>query len=145
VNATSPLSLLLTRQFALFVLVGGVAALIHWTARILLNLVMDFRVAVIVAYAVGIGTAFLLNKRFVFPDSGRALAGEVRYFVLFNVAAFPLVFGASVLLAEQALPWLGFTWHVPEIAHAIAISLPLLVNFFLHKFITFKPQEPDNE
>jgi putative flippase GtrA len=136
------LELLLTRQFGLFIVAGGLAALAHWGSRILFNEFMDFRVALVVAYTIGIGTAFALNKLFVFPDSGRALDAEIRYFVFFNVAAFPLVWGASVFLAEYALPRAGVTWHPREIAHAIAISLPLVLNFYLHKFVTFRPQEP---
>ena len=70
---------------------------------------------------------------------GRPLTKEVRYFVFFNLAAFPLVWGTAVVLAEQVLPALGLQWHVREIAHGIAIALPLVVNYYLHKFITFRP------
>jgi hypothetical protein len=77
----------------------------------------------------------------LFPGSGRALRAEINYFVLFNVAAFPLVWGASVFLADYALPELGISLHVREIAHAIAIALPLVLNFYLHKFITFREME----
>jgi putative flippase GtrA len=135
----TPLAVLMTRQFVLFVLAGSVAAFLHWGSRILLNHFMEFRLALVAAYVIGIAAAFLLNKWFVFPDSGQGLSVEFRYFVFFNVAAFPLVWGASVLLAEYAMPAVRFVWHPREVAHAIAIALPLVVNFFLHKFITFKP------
>lgn len=133
--------LLLTRQFGLFLVAGGLAAVIHWGSRIVLNEFMDFRIALVIAYAIGIASAFWLNKWFVFPESGRELTSEIRYFVFFNVAAFPLVWGASVFLAEHVMPRSGFTWHPREVAHAIAIALPLVVNFFLHKFVTFRPEE----
>lgn len=132
---------LLSRQFGLFIFAGSMAALIHWCSRIAFNQYMDFRVALVFAYAVGIAIAFLLNKLLVFPESGRELRGEIQYFVLFNIAAFPLVWGASVFLAEYAMPTAGFSWHPREIAHAIAISLPLVLNFYLHKFVTFRPKE----
>lgn len=132
---------LLSRQFGLFVFAGSMAALIHWGSRIAFNQYMGFRLALVAAYAVGIGTAFLLNKLFVFPDSGRELKGEVQYFVFFNIAAFPLVWGASVFLAGYVLPTAGLTSHPRAIAHAIGISLPLVLNFYLHKFITFRPKE----
>jgi putative flippase GtrA len=132
------LRLLLSRQFGLFILAGGAAAAIHWGSRIWLNHYVDFRIALVLAYGIGIATAYALNKRFVFTQSGRSVKGEVRWFVFFNLAAFPLVWGASVFLAEQALPGLGLLWHPREIAHAIAIALPLVLNFYLHKLVTFR-------
>jgi putative flippase GtrA len=135
------LDLLLSRQFGLFIVAGGVAALIHWGSRIWLNEFVEFKLALVLAYVIGIATAFMLNKLMVFPGSGRALRAEINYFVLFNVAAFPLVWGASVFLADYALPELGISLHVREIAHAIAIALPLVLNFYLHKFITFREME----
>jgi putative flippase GtrA len=142
-TATQPLRLLCTRQFFLFILAGGAAAAIHWSSRIWLNQYVDFRMALVCAYVIGIASAYVLNKRFVFTQSGRDVRSEVRWFVLFNVAAFPLVWWASVLLAEQVMPSLGILWHPREIAHAIAISLPLVLNFYLHKFITFREKWED--
>jgi len=132
--------MLVSRQFALFIVVGGFAAAVHWGSRIWLNEFFSFGVALMIAYIIGIATAFTLNKLLVFPESGRELRTEINYFVLFNVAAFPLVWGASMYLAEVALPAFGITWHPREIGHAIAISLPLILNFYLHKFITFREQ-----
>lgn len=137
-------NLLLSRQFGLFLVAGGVAALVHWGSRIWLNQFVHFKLALVFAYAIGIATAFTLNKVMVFPESGRALRAEINYFVFFNVAAFPLVWGASVFLADYALPRFGLSWHVREIAHAIAIALPLVLNFYLHKFITFRAMESES-
>lgn len=133
---------LLSAQFGLFIVAGALAALVHWGSRIVLNQFMGFRIALVLAYGIGIATAFILNKLFVFPSSAHALRSEIQYFVFFNIAAFPLVWGASVVLAEYAMPSVGFTWHPREVAHAFAIGLPLVLNFYLHKFVTFRPQEP---
>jgi putative flippase GtrA len=141
--ATQPLQLLFTRQFLLFILAGGAAAAIHWSSRIWFNQYVDFRIALVLAYVIGIASAYVLNKRFVFTQSGRDVRSEVRWFVFFNVAAFPLVWWTSVLLAEQAMPRLGILRHPREIAHAVAISLPLVLNFYLHKFITFREKGAD--
>ena len=138
------LDLLISRQFGLFIVAGGIAAVVHWGSRIWLNQFVEFRVALVLAYAIGIATAFALNKLMVFPESGRQLRAEINYFVFFNLAAFPLVWGASVLLADYALPGLGMNWHVREIAHASAIALPLVLNFYLHKFITFRVVEDES-
>ena len=60
-----------TKQFLLFLAVGSIAAVLHWSARLLLNVWMPFAIAVIVAYGVGITVGFLLNSVFVFPNSGK--------------------------------------------------------------------------
>ena len=126
------------KQFIRFLLAGGVAALANWGSRIWLNEFMSFRSAVVVAYAIGIATAFVLNKQFVFTQSGRQISGEIRYFVFFNLLAFPVVLGISVFLTEYFMPRYDFQWHPRELAHGIAIALPVVVNFYLHKFVTFR-------
>lgn len=143
-SVAQPLQLLATRQFLLFLIAGATAAAIHWLSRIWFNQYVDFSIALVLAYVVGIATAYVLNKRFVFTQSGRNVSAEIRWFVFFNLAAFPLVWGASMVLAEYLIPRIGISWHPREIAHAIAISLPLILNFYLHKFVTFREEEEGN-
>jgi putative flippase GtrA len=138
---TQYLMLLFSGQFIKFVFAGGFAALVNWGSRIWLSGFVSFRFAVVVAYAFGMATAFVLNKRFVFVESGRALKAEINYFIFFNIAALPIVWLASVFLAEYLMPKYGFKWYPQEVAHGIAISLPLFINFFLHKFVTFKEND----
>ncbi|HID48267.1 MAG TPA: GtrA family protein, partial [Chromatiales bacterium] len=50
---------MLQNRFQRFLLVGGVAALVNFLARIALNQAMSFRWAVFVAYLIGMLTAYL--------------------------------------------------------------------------------------
>jgi putative flippase GtrA len=127
-----------TRQFMLFVAVGGTAAALNWLARLGFSHWLPFWLAVVLAYGVGMAVAFVLNRIFVFPDSGRSIEAQMRDFVIINVAFFPVVWGVSITLAGYVLPWAGVTRWREEIAHAIAIAIPVLATFLLHKFITFK-------
>jgi putative flippase GtrA len=74
----------------------------------------------------------------VFPYSRRPLAAEMSFFVLFNVAAFPFVWVAAYVLGQLIFP----QFFPPQIAlalgHGCAVALPVLVNFVLHKSITFR-------
>lgn len=124
-------------QFVKFLFVGVTAALLHWLARLALSQVMSFALAVALAYGVGIAVAFELNRRFVFPASQRPMVKQARDFVLVNVAFFPVVWlaamGFRLLLAH-----LGFTFFVNEIAHALAIAIPVFATFIVYKFIAFR-------
>jgi len=126
-----------TRQFAGFVLAGGLAALLHWIARILLSLVISFGWAVFVAYGVGMTTAFLLNSYFVFPASDKPVQKQARDFVIINMAFLPVVWVVSIGL-NQLLVSAGVERFSEELAHGFAICLPVLATFLLYKFIAFR-------
>jgi putative flippase GtrA len=132
------ISLYASRQFGRFVLAGGIAALLHWLSRFLFNLFMSYAIAIVAAYAVGMAVAFALNKRYVFPYSRRPLAGEISFFVLFNFAAFPFVWVAAYVLGELVFPAFLPRQVALALGHGCAVALPVLVNFVLHKSITFR-------
>jgi putative flippase GtrA len=127
----------LTKQFLRFLAVGGLAAFLHWLARLFLSVWLPFSWAVIIAYAVGMVVAFLLNSIFVFPKSEKARHVQARDFVLVNLSFFPLVWLVSVQV-NNWLKILGMISHSEELAHAIAIPLPMLATFLIYKFFAFK-------
>jgi len=126
-----------TKQFLGFLAVGGGAAFLHWLARLLLSVWLPFSWAVIVAYGIGMLVAFLLNSFFVFPKSKRSKALQARDFVLVNLSFLPLVWLASMQV-NSWLKTLGMMQHSEELAHAIAIAIPMLATFLIYKFFTFK-------
>jgi putative flippase GtrA len=82
--------------------------------------------------------AFVLNRIYVFPFAEGSLHQQMAWFVLINVGAFPVVWAVAFVLGE-----LVFSVWMPRqfalgIGHAIAICLPALINFALHKLITFR-------
>jgi putative flippase GtrA len=131
-------ALYLSEQFGRFLIVGGVALVLHWLSRFVFNWYVNFAWAIVMAYLVGILVAFVLNKIFVFPYSERSLKFELFFFFVVNIAAFPFVWAAAYVLGE----WMLVRWMPKQFAlalgHAIAITLPVFVNFALHKFITFR-------
>jgi putative flippase GtrA len=131
----------LSRQFLGFLAVGGLAALMNWLARLLLGTWLPFAWSVGLAYGVGMAVAFVLNSLFVFPASSKPRHLQVRSFVLVNLAFFPLVWLASLAL-KQLLGALGMARHSEELAHAMAIALPMCATFLIYKFHTFG--EPSN-
>lgn len=137
VNAVATLRHFFTAQFLRFTIVGSVAAGLNWYARFLLNPYMNFSAAVVLAYCVGVISAFALNRVFVFPNAAQPMIKQVTYFVAINLAFFPVVWGAAMLLSSYILPGLGVVSYKEGIGHAIAIAIPVFVTFLFHKFKTF--------
>jgi len=131
-------SFYLSAQFARFLLVGGVALACHWLSRLVFNWAVDYGWAIVVAYLVGILVAFVLNKVYVFPYSERSLNLEISFFFFVNIVAFPVVWVVAYVLGEWVLINYIERQYALGVAHGFAITLPVFVNYALHKLVTFR-------
>jgi putative flippase GtrA len=127
----------MTSEFLKFLMTGGLAALANLASRYALNLVMPFEAAVVAAYLIGMTTAYILARLFVFQRSGRSVASEVRRFAIVNVVALVIVWLVSVGLARLLFPAVGFTWHADDIAHLIGVLSTAVSSYFGHRLYTF--------
>ncbi|PTT79891.1 hypothetical protein DBR42_20510 [Pelomonas sp. HMWF004] len=127
-----------SRQFLIFLLTGGLAAAVNFGARILFSQWMGYSAAIVLAYLVGMTTAFLLARQFVFKEGKQALHHSAMYFVLVNVVAVLQTWAVSVGLANHVLPALGVTHFVPEIAHAVGVVVPVFTSYLGHKHLSFR-------
>lgn len=125
--------------FLKFFVVSGFAALMNFLSRIVFNMVMSYPAAIFMAFWVGLTTAFLLNRRYVFPQS---VSGDARkqffYFLAVNLFALLQTMVVSLVLAWYLLPALGITLWSREIAHLAGIAFPLFVSFLGHKYFSFR-------
>jgi len=128
---------MLSSEFVRFLAVGGFAAGINFISRIILNEYMSFRWAVFVAYLIGMLTAYLFSRWFVFEASGKHPGNELFYFTLVNLAAVAQVWLISVGLAEYLFPAIGFTFFRHEIAHLIGLAVPAVTSYYGHKYFSF--------
>lgn len=126
--------------FVRFLLTGGVAALVNITSRILLSQIMQFEWAVLVAFLVGMSTAYILARLFVFEESGKSVTSEYTRFAIVNAVAIAQVWMISVGLRNYVFPWVGFTWHPELVAHVIAVGSPVVTSYYGHKLFTFRAQ-----
>jgi len=111
---------------------------VNWLSRFVFNLFMSYALAIVAVYALGMAAAFVLNKRYVFPYSQGTVVAEISFFVLLNVVAFPVVWVTAYVLGERLLPGLLPSQLALAIGHACGVALPALLNFVLHKMITFR-------
>lgn len=128
---------MITRQFLLFLIAGGIAAAVNFGSRIVLSHWIHYLPAIVVAYCLGMATAFLLNRTMVFQQSGKALKHQVTWFIIVNLAAVAQTIGISLLLARWLLPALGVDFHNETIAHAFGVAVPVVTSYFGHKHLSF--------
>ncbi|RYB03488.1 GtrA family protein [Lichenibacterium ramalinae] len=126
-----------TSRFAAFLLTGGVAAGVNVGSRLVFGLAMPYEAAVALAYLVGMTTAFVLARLFVFAGSGRSLHVEYGRFALVNVAALLQVLAVSVGLAKLVFPAIHFTWNADLVAHVIGVLSPVVLSYQGHKRFSF--------
>jgi putative flippase GtrA len=116
---------------------GGIAAAVNLASRYLLDPFTGFETAVVIAYLIGMTTAYVLARHLVFEVSGRSVTAEFQRFAVVNLFALALVWGISVGLARHLFPALGLTWHGDDIAHVIGVLAPAVTSYFGHRFYTF--------
>ena len=127
----------MSRQFAMFLVTGGVAAGVNFGSRILLNQWMGFSAAVVLAYLCGMATAFVLARLFVFRDSTQSVRRSAGFFVLVNLVAVAQTWAVSLLLLHGVLPWRGVTGFAPELAHGVGVVIPVFTSYLGHKRWSF--------
>lgn len=136
---------LLDRPFVRFALSGGIAAAVNIGSRVLLSEVTNFSTAIVIAYLLGMTTAYILMKLFVFDASGRSVSQEYLRFGLVNAVALVQVWAVSILLAEYAFPALGYSYYAETTAHVIGVLSPIVTSYFMHKYFTFSGNETNAE
>jgi putative flippase GtrA len=124
-------------EFVRFLLAGGAGALANLGSRWLFSLLVSYEIAVALAYLVGMATAFVIFRMYVFSASGKPLRNEVIWFVLVNLAALAQVWLVSVGLYRHGLPAIGWTWHPDLVAHCVGVLVPIAASYIGHKHLTF--------
>jgi putative flippase GtrA len=127
-----------SKQFLIFLVTGGIAALVNFFSRMLFNLYWNFSTSVLLAYLVGMFTAFILAKLFVFKESTQSIHHSAVIFGLVNVVAAAQTWGISMGLDYYILPEFGVTHFAPEIAHAAGVLFPVFTSYLGHKRCSFK-------
>ncbi len=124
--------------FAKFLVTGGIAAAANFSSRFGFDLFTSYSVAIVLAYLVGMVTAFVLAKAFVFTDSARSTAHSAAWFTVINALAVLQTWMVTMFLARVLFPKVGFDLEPEAVAHAIGIMVPVFTSYVGHKRLTFK-------
>lgn len=126
-----------SRRFVLFLLSGGLAALINFASRIVYDEWFGFSTAIVLAYLTGMAVAFWLTRLLVFPDSAQPLGRSGSWFVLVNLVAVAQTWLISLWLVRW-LPTLGVQRNLPEIAHGVGVLVPVFSSYLGHRRWSFR-------
>jgi len=127
-----------SRQFLVFLVTGGFAAIVNLVSRFIYNHWLSFSTSVILAYISGMITAFILAKLFVFNKSQQSLHRSVAFFILVNLVAILQTWLISMGLAYYLLPLVGVTKMIPEISHIAGVVVPVFTSYIGHKRWSFQ-------
>ena len=129
---------LFQKQFRRFLAAGALAAAANFGSRFLFSLWVRYEWAVVLAYLVGMITAFLLMRGYVFNARGRPAGRQVVIFAAVNLAALLQTLLVSTTLVRWVLPSIGVATHTEAIAHLAGILVPVATSFVGHRLLTFK-------
>ena len=121
-----------------FAVAGGIAALVNFLSRIALDGTMSYAASIVVAYVIGMATAFLLNRIFVFKGSPNSITSQAGWFVVINVLAVLQTVLVSLLFARVVFPWISMTFRPETVAHAIGVVVPIVTSYFGHSKLSFR-------
>lgn len=127
-----------SKQFSYFLISGGISALLNIASRIVFSFFLPFELAVILAYSVGMLSAFILMRRFVFELSTNRVGAQVLRFILVNLIALIQTFAVSILLKEFILMHSPAFALAEIIAHTTGVFVPVITSYFAHKWYTFR-------
>lgn len=130
-------------RFLRFLVAGGIAAICNFASRFVYSEFFAFGVAVVLAYVTGIVVAYLLNKRFVFTDSGNSAPVEIMWFVVVNLFAILQTWALSVYLVSVLPPYMPVAGEAARdlaeaLAHGAGVMLPVFTSYLGHKYLTFR-------
>lgn len=131
----------MSQRFLKFLIVSSVAAAANIGSRIFFNVWMGYVPAILLAFCVGLTTAFVLNRVFVFKETVNPLHHQAFWFTVVNLAAVVQTLAVSLLLARWLFPSIGFDWHEETMAHAFGVAVPVLTSFVGHKHLSFRTSE----
>lgn len=128
----------LTKEFIGFLLCNGFAAVVNFGSRIAVNSVLSsYVVSVVIAYGLGMLTAFILNKLLIFTSSPYSTSRQAAGFIFINILGLVQTVIFSLLFRDWIFPMVDWTFYPAACAHLIGIGAPIFTSFIGHKYISF--------
>ena len=121
------------KQFLIFVLTGGIAALSNILSRLGLSKILRFELAIIIAY--------LLAKKFVFFNSKKSIKSSLAGFTVVNLLAIIQTWLVSIGIKAFLINLVESIFITELIAHTSGVIVTVFTSFFGHKYISFNDQK----
>ncbi len=130
-----------TKEFIKFIGFNSLGAMVNFGSRIAFNLFANYAVSVVLAYFMGMATAFFLDKAFVFKQAANKTSRQMVGFAIINVLSLGQTLLFSWLFRSVVFPGIGFAFYPDAVAHLIGIIIPVFTSFLGHKYFSFGVQE----
>lgn len=117
---------------------GGTAALANFLSRILLGFYLDYVPSIVVAYLIGMTTAYLICRAWVFEAQTNTAIQQIGYFILVNVFAVLQTIVISLIFANYIFSGIADVQLREAMAHFIGICVPVFTSFIGHKYLSFR-------
>ncbi len=133
------------KRFVRFVLAAGASVPVNLAARVLFSSWMPFEVAVVLSHVVGMLTAYVLTRVFVFARSGRSTRSELSRFAIVNILSAAVTWLISVVLVRIAFPALGYDYYPEFVAHLCGLAVASVSSFLGHSRYSFRKSAPNSQ
>lgn len=137
-----------SKQFAVFLLVGGTAAIVNFSAgavvRVFWTSYAAYLASVTLGFVLGTVVSFVLNRAVTFRAGGEAVAPQAFRFAMVALGAVVIsVMVASLVLWAWELAGRVVVTHAQaeSLGHVAAIGVSTVYNFLAMKFFAFRPRE----
>lgn len=127
-----------SKEFVRYLLTGGVAAAMNFLSRIILNFWFNFSISIGIAYLIGMVTAYILKRKYVFIGTNRPIIISIVFFILINIISVVQIWAVSMIIILYILPYFEIVNMSYEIAHAFGILSTVFTTYFGHKYLSFK-------
>ena len=129
------------KQFLIFLLTGGIAALSNILSRLGLSRILQFELAILIAYLIGMLIAYVLAKKFVFFNSKKSIKSSLAGFALINLLAIMQTWLVSIGIKAFLINFIESIFITELIAHTSGVILPVFTSFYGHKYISFNDKK----
>jgi putative flippase GtrA len=128
----------LNHSFTKFIFAGGFAALVNFFSRIVLSNYLNYISAIIVAYIIGMITAYAICRLWVFQAKENSSLQQIAYFTLVNIFAILQTLFVSLFFAHYIFINIMDMELRETLAHFIGIIVPVFTSYLGHKYVTFR-------
>lgn len=128
------------KQFILFVLIAGLAAMINIFLRFIFSNVvrLEFYLAVSFAYITGMFFNYYFNKRYNFRSGNRNFIREFNTFFIVSAIGLILVNIFSFFFLKLFSKIGVNQKYIDTLSHVLAVFLVGMYSFIAHKYLTFQ-------
>ncbi len=126
------------KQIIKFCVSGGFAALANVLSRIFFSNFFSYEISILLSFFVGMTTAFVLMRKYVFVFKRNSLLSQIMRFVFVNLISLILTFIITFTLKYLLGVIFNSIDFIELLAHIGGVSFPILTSFLIHKYFTFQ-------